>query len=106
MANIIEADFAAEMMGSTFPPIPARQNIFPTPSLLSLLAARSEISPTSAAPEHANINFDAAPHAEAFLSSVMTLSPFVYFIFASMKLEAISLAVFGSGNNIDISAWD
>jgi hypothetical protein len=102
MAKSIEADFAADMMGSTFPPIPARQNILPTPSLLSLLAARSEISPTSAAPEHANISFGAAPHAEAFLSSAMILSPFVYFIFASMKLETVSLADFDSRNNLDI----
>jgi hypothetical protein len=106
MANSIEADLAAEMMGSTFPPIPARQNILPTPSLLSLLAARSEISPKSAAPEHANISFDAAPHAEAFLSSAMTSSPFVYFVFASKKLEAISLTDFDPGNNIDISGWN
>jgi hypothetical protein len=105
MANIIEADLAAEMI-STFPSIPARQNILPTPSLLSLLAARSEISPTSAAPEHANISFDAAPQAEAFLSSATTLSPFVYFIFPNMKLETISLADFDSRNNIDISGWN
>jgi hypothetical protein len=53
-------------MPLTRPPTPAKQNILPAPSLLNFLAARSAISPTSAAPEQANINVGPPDHEHEF----------------------------------------
>jgi hypothetical protein len=63
------------MIPLTRPPIPARQNILPAPSAVSCRAARSEICPTSAAPEQAKISFGASPHEQAqeLFSAIITL---------------------------------
>ena len=57
IAKMPEAFSVASIMPVTLPPIPAKQNILPVPSVAIFLAARSVISPTSAAPEQAKIKF-------------------------------------------------
>ena len=48
-------------MVSTRPPIPARQYIFPVPSLVIWRAAWSDSPPTSDAPEQGKMNLGAEP---------------------------------------------
>ena len=58
ITKIFDALFAEVRIQLIQPPIPARQNILPIPSLLSLRAILSAISPVSEAPEQAKINLE------------------------------------------------
>ena len=62
MTRIFPALWVLLTIPGTCPPRPARQYILPTPSLVRARAARSAVSPTSAAPEQAKIRVGAVVH--------------------------------------------